>query len=96
MGMAKGYWIANVDINDPEGMKLYSAANRAPMRKYGAKFVIRHGRQRVVEGQSRSRQILVEYPSYEIAIAAYEDPEYEAALTTSRRGSGPRHRRRRP
>ena len=27
--MAKGYWIANVDITDPEGYKAYVAANAA-------------------------------------------------------------------
>lgn len=37
--MAKGYWIANVDVTDPEGYKAYVAANAAPLHKYGGRFL---------------------------------------------------------
>lgn len=33
--MSKGYWIAHVDISDPEGYKAYQAANAEPFAKYG-------------------------------------------------------------
>ena len=36
--MAKGYWVANVDVRDLEQYKKYVAANAAPFAKYGAKF----------------------------------------------------------
>ena len=44
--MAKGYWIVRVDITDQERYKLYIAANAAPFKKYGARFLVRSGRRR--------------------------------------------------
>ena len=35
--MPKGYWIAHVDVNDPEGYKDYVTAAKVAFDKYGAK-----------------------------------------------------------
>lgn len=77
--MPKGYWIANSDITDMEGMQKYRAANQQVLRRHGAKFIVVGGQQRIAEGHSRSRQTVVEFPSYEAALAAFDDPEYQAA-----------------
>lgn len=77
--MAKGYWIASSEIVDMEKMQLYRQANQAAMKRHGAKFLVVGGQQTPVEGQPRSRQIIVEFESYAAAIAAYEDPEYQEA-----------------
>ena len=77
--MAKGYWIASVDVTDPEGYKAYVAANAAAFRKYGAKFIVRGGRFEVPEGTARSRNIVLEFKDYETALACYRSPEYAAA-----------------
>ena len=34
--MAKGYWIAHVDVSDPEGYKEYQVANAVAFQKYGS------------------------------------------------------------
>ena len=39
--MAKGYWIVRVDIRDQEQYKNYVAANAAPFKKWGARFLAR-------------------------------------------------------
>ena len=39
--MAKGYWIGHIDVSNPEGYKAYVAANAEPLRKYGARFLVR-------------------------------------------------------
>jgi uncharacterized protein (DUF1330 family) len=77
--MAKGYWIAHVDISDPEGYKGYVAANAEPFKKYGAKFLVRGGKSECVEGKVRSRLIVLEFPDYATALACYRSPEYEKA-----------------
>jgi uncharacterized protein (DUF1330 family) len=77
--MAKGYWIAHADITDPEGYKAYTIADMAPLGKYGARFLVRGGAQEIVEGQSRSRSVVIEFPSYEAALACYRSAEYQAA-----------------
>jgi uncharacterized protein (DUF1330 family) len=38
-----------------------------------------HGTQKMVEGELRPDWTVVEFPSYEAAVACYEDPEYAAA-----------------
>ena len=77
--MAKGYWIARVDVNDEEGYKPYAAANPAIFRKHGGRFVVRGGKFEGVEGQSRARNVVIEFPSYEAALACWTSPEYKKA-----------------
>lgn len=77
--MAKGYLIGNVDVRDLEVYKTYIAANAAPFAKFGARFLVRGGNHEVPEGTSRSRQIVIEFPSYQAALDCYNSPEYAAA-----------------
>ena len=62
--MAKGYWIAHVDVSDPEAYKAYVRANAAPFAKFGARFLVRGGESVTPEGAAR---------------ACYGSPEYQAA-----------------
>lgn len=75
----KGYWIAHVDIADPEGYKAYQARNGEAFSKYGARFLVRGGRQEITEGTARSRTVVLEFPSYQAALDCYRSPEYQAA-----------------
>jgi uncharacterized protein (DUF1330 family) len=76
----KGYWIVRVDIADPERYKDYIAANAGPFRKFGARFLVRAGRLENVEGGMRSRNAIIEFPSYEAALECWRSPEYQAAI----------------
>ena len=78
--MPKGYWIAHVDVSDLARYKAYVDANAKPFKAFGARFLVRAGRCEIVEGASRSRHVVLEFPSYEAALACYRSPEYEAAL----------------
>ncbi|MEY3999440.1 MAG: hypothetical protein RLY60_2252 [Pseudomonadota bacterium] len=78
--MAKGYWIGRVDVFDLEQYKLYVAANALPFNKYGAKFVVRGGQFQNPEGGSRSRNVVIEFPSYQHALDCWHSPEYQAAI----------------
>jgi uncharacterized protein (DUF1330 family) len=78
--MAKGYWIARVDVNNEEGYKPYAAANPAIFRKYGGGFVVRGGKFESMEGTSRSRNVVIEFPDYAAALACYRSPEYQANI----------------
>ena len=55
--MAKGYWIASVDVSDFEDYKNYIAENQNAFRKHGARYVTRGGKSEVVEGKGRSRSL---------------------------------------
>jgi uncharacterized protein (DUF1330 family) len=78
--MAKGYWIARVDVNDEEGYKPYAAANPAIFRKYGGRFVVRAGKFESMEGTSRTRNVVIEFPDYASALACYRSPEYQQKI----------------
>jgi uncharacterized protein (DUF1330 family) len=76
----KGYWIVFVDIRDPDNYPKYLEANREPLEKYGARFLVRGGRNEQPEIPAGSRHVVVEFESYEQALACYHSPEYQAAL----------------
>jgi uncharacterized protein (DUF1330 family) len=78
--MAKGYWIVNNIVHDVEIYEQYKEANAAAFAKFDAKFVVRGGQQQLREGQSHPRTVVLEFPSYEIAVACYESAEYQKAL----------------
>ena len=78
--MAKGYWVAHVDVNDPEGYKGYVARNGAAFSKYGARFLVRGGQFEAREGNSRSRNVVIEFKDYATALACYNSPEYAEAM----------------
>ena len=78
--MPKGYWIVRVDIADQEKYKAYIAANAGPFKKYGARFLVRAGRFENPEGTSRTRNAVIEFPSYEAAVECWHSPEYQQAL----------------
>ena len=80
----KAYWIAHMDVNDPEGYKTYVAANAIPFRKYGARFIVRGGMSETVEGGSRSRHVIIEFRDYATALACYRSPEYAHAIDLRR------------
>lgn len=82
--MAKGYWIARVDVTNDDGYKHYAAANPAIFKKFGARFVVRAGKFEAMEGTSRSRNIVVEFPDYATALAAYRSPEYQENIKRRR------------
>ncbi|MDP2409589.1 MAG: DUF1330 domain-containing protein [Pseudolabrys sp.] len=79
--MAKGYWIARVDVSNDEGYKPYALANPAIFRKFGGRFVVRGGKYEAPEGTARSRNVVIEFPDYAAALACYRSPEYQANIT---------------
>jgi uncharacterized protein (DUF1330 family) len=78
--MAKGYWMASGEVSDVEQYRKYAAANAIPFAKYGAKFLVRGGAFECMEGSTASRNVVIEFPSYEAALACYKSPEYQAAM----------------
>ena len=78
--MARGYWIASVDVHNDDGYKPYAAANPGIFKKFGGRFIVRGGKCTGIEGQNRSRNVVIEFPDYETAMACYNSPEYQANI----------------
>ena len=85
--MSKGYWIARIDVDDAETYKSYVAAATPAYQKYGARFLVRGGRCDAVEGPGRSRNVVIEFESFDIAMTCYRSPEYQAAAEFRRKAS---------
>jgi len=78
--MPKGYWIARVDVSDPEQYKSYVAANAEAFKAFGARFLVRSGQHKIVEGVGRARNVVIEFPSYQAALDCWDSPVYRAAV----------------
>jgi len=65
--MSKGYWIAHNDVQDMEVYKTYLAGAAEPFARFGAKFLARGGAYTAPEGVVPSRNIVIEFPSYQAA-----------------------------
>jgi uncharacterized protein (DUF1330 family) len=77
--MAKGYWIAHVDVRDAERYKDYVSTAKPAFEKFGAKFLARGGAYDVMEGKGRPRNVVIEFPSVQAAKDCYNSAEYQAA-----------------
>jgi len=77
--MAKGYWIARVDVRNPEGYKAYVETARPAFEAHGAKFLVRGGAVTELEGSARARNVVIEFDSVETALACYNSPDYQKA-----------------
>jgi uncharacterized protein (DUF1330 family) len=78
--MRKGYWIAHIDVVDMAAHKVYMDLNAIAFAKYGGKFLVRGGRGEIRSGALRSRHVVIEFPTYEAALACYDSPEYAEAM----------------
>jgi uncharacterized protein (DUF1330 family) len=75
----KGYWIAHVTVTDPDQYKFYADGAVAAFRKYNARILARGGKHALLEGDGRPRNVVVEFPSFEAAVACYNSSEYQTA-----------------
>jgi uncharacterized protein (DUF1330 family) len=76
----KAYWIAHVDIADADHYSQYTQRAPAAFAAFGAKFLARGGRSEAMEGrQTPQRSVVIEFESYEKAVACYHSAAYQEA-----------------
>ncbi len=85
--MPKGYIIAHITVNDPEAYPEYVRRDTPILNGLGGQFVVRGGQSQVVEGTAHDRHVVIEFPSYEAALTAYNDPEYQEVADIRRRSA---------
>lgn len=83
--MPKGYWIARVEVRDPEGYRDYVAAAKPAFERHGAVFLARGGAFHGAEGEARGRNVVIEFASLAEARACYDSPEYQHAKAIRQR-----------
>lgn len=85
--MAKGYWVSVYRaISDPERLTAYDKLAGPAVRAGGGRTLSRGGRVIAHEVGITQRVVLVEFDSFEQALAAYESEAYQEALVTLSNG----------
>jgi uncharacterized protein (DUF1330 family) len=79
--MPKGYWIAHIDVKDPEAYKPYLETAKPAYEKYGAKFLVRGGKSEQVDGNiiGGRRHVVIEFESIEKAWECWNSDTYQEA-----------------
>ncbi|WP_327440463.1 DUF1330 domain-containing protein [Pseudomonas donghuensis] len=76
----KAYWIAHVDVTDPEQYQQYTQRAPAAFAAFGGTLLARGGRSEALEGRATpQRSVVIEFESYERALACYRSDEYQQA-----------------
>jgi uncharacterized protein (DUF1330 family) len=79
--MAKGYWVSVYPaISDPERLTAYDKLARPAVQAGGGRTLSRGGRVVAHEAGITQRVVLIEFGSFEQAVAAYESEAYQKAL----------------
>ena len=85
--MAKGYVIASITVTDPVKYAEYVKLATIAIQKFGGKPLVRGGTCERLEGETRMRNVVLEFDDYDTARAYYHSPEYQAAINL-RAGAG--------
>ena len=81
-----GFWIVQGSaVKDQEAFDEYARLWDPIGERYGATFIAAGRQHETREGGDYARVVLIEFPSYEKAVACYDDPEYQAALLYARK-----------
>jgi uncharacterized protein (DUF1330 family) len=79
--MSKGYWVTSYrKTNDPAKLAAYAQLAAPAVAAAGGKFIVRGPAEEVREQGLKERTVVIEFASYEAAIAAYESDAYKKAL----------------
>lgn len=79
--MAKAYWVGFYrKIKNPDAMPGYAALAGPAIAAGGGRFLARGGRVQPFEAGLDERTVVVEFDSFEAAVATYQGDAYQAAL----------------
>jgi uncharacterized protein (DUF1330 family) len=84
----KAFWMARAKIIDPVVYREYREATKISSQNHPRTVLARGGRFEVLEGQTiYDRFVILEYPSFDAALAYFHSPEYQAAADIRRHAS---------
>ena len=78
--MAKGYWVSCYrSITNPGALAAYAKLAGPAIEVGGGRFLARGGRVQAYEAGIAERTVVVEFPSFEQAVATHDGEAYRAA-----------------
>ena len=79
--MKKGYWVvAYRSVSDESALKAYGALAVPAVQSFGGRLLVRSSSVKPYEAGLAQRTVIVEFDSYDIALAARESDAYQKAL----------------
>ncbi len=79
--MAKGYWVnCYREIKNPHALTEYAKLAGPAIQAGGGKFLARGGKIKAFEAGVNERTVVVEFLSFEQALATHNGPAYQAAV----------------
>lgn len=79
--MAKGYWVSCYrEIKNPDALAEYAKLAGPAVQAGGGKFLARGGQVQAFEAGINERTVVVEFESFEQALATHDGPAYQAAV----------------
>jgi len=85
--MAKGYWLARLDITDRDTFAEYRKRNAAPIAAFGGRFVVKGGKAETMLGAAAAENVVIEFYNYEKALACFKSADYQAAAEYLKRSA---------
>ena len=83
------YWLARSKINDPVAYKKYTDRVPAILAEFGGKVLARGGKFEILEGPLKfHRFVVIEFPSFEQAVACQRSAAYQEASAFRKDGAG--------
>ena len=83
------YWIARGKIADPAQYQKYAEKVPEILKKYSGKVLARGAKYQILEGPKKfERFVVVEFPSFERAVACHDSDEYQLAAALRKGGAG--------
>ncbi|MCX8224731.1 MAG: DUF1330 domain-containing protein [Sulfitobacter sp.] len=80
-------WIAHVTVTDEDAYGQYAKLAGPAIADHGGKFLARGARFVQLEGKERPRNVVARFPSLEEAVACYNSPAYQQALSHAKGAS---------
>jgi uncharacterized protein (DUF1330 family) len=79
--MSKAYLVGQITVNNPQAYAVYSAQVPHTIAAFGGKYLVRGGDATQLEGQAQGeRNVVIEFPSREMAQAWYHSEAYQAII----------------
>jgi uncharacterized protein (DUF1330 family) len=82
------YFVAEIEVTDPEGYRPYAEKAGATVAQYGGRHLARGGKVELIEGSPEPQRVVItEFENIEAARRWYHSPEYQAILPIRLRNS---------
>ena len=75
-----GYWLVKGTVVDEAAYQEYVRLWKPIADRYSVRMIAGGGAHDTREGADFARVLIIEFPSYEQAVACYDDPDYREAM----------------